>query len=1061
MGARWVIRLSALGWLVLATGQSAAGSLAAGDAATGAGPDDRERLYIVQLDGAPALAAPAVRRALGRDGFDPRHAAVRRHAAGLVTDHDSVLAAVGASAGKVYSYRYALNGFAARLTAAQARKLEGRADVRRVWEDRLKQTSTNASGSALGLNSRPGGLTGELGLTGDGVIIGVIDSGITPGHPSFSDTLEAPRPRLCRSGWSEQSLLGLWLCKRFRNRPDTLEFERPAGWTGACEAGPGFTSDSCNNKVIGARFYVDGFLGEYSLDGNEFLSPRDADGHGSHIASTAAGVTTRANIGGTRVDAIRGMAPRAWIAVYKACWLEPGALRGACSTADLTRAIEDAVADGVDIISYSLGSDDGITDPDDLALLAATEAGVLAVAAAGNEGPAPGSVVSPAAAPWTLAVGAATRSGDVFQTALAVNTPGTLSGRYPVIEAGFTPALASGATVTEDLVRADDGTAASFEDGGIGTTDDACEALVNGAELLGKVALVARGGCTFESKVQRAEAAGAVAVVVYNNLGAPIIMIGTRNAVGIPAVMVSRTDGDRLVQALDDGEAVEVTLQRGLLRTARDPARQLENLSARGPNFWVPDVLKPDVVAPGVNILGAHTPDAANNQRGELFQYLSGTSMAVPHVAGVAALLQQAHPDWSPAALHSALVTTADPDVRLADGTAASPFDVGGGYIRPNLAVAPGLVYERTTDDYDAFLCGAGEPRAGIDCASLLAGGRTGEARDLNLPAIAVNDLVSTATVRRRVTNVGAPATYVASGEAPAGISIEIAPSVLSLGTGETAEFTVTLQATDLAPLGAWQTGELTWTSGTTVVRSPVAVRAQPFAAEDFVAGSGATGSATIAVRSGYTGPYAPVLSGIDVSGQGQSGGIQAQLGNLFVADDGNLATGYQYVAPGGVLPGDVRRVPIAVPAGTQLLRIELRNEDTSGEHDLDLYAYNCPAYTVCLERDDLVPSVGPDSNEIIDLIDPPAGEYFIDVHGFATAGEGASFVLSVWTLGPARGNASLDAPANVLAGDSFNLTVNWQGLAPGRNLGLVTHRDATGDLAYTVVEVDALPAAP
>jgi subtilisin family serine protease len=1020
-----------------------------------------DRVYIVQLAGEPAVAVPQVRRALQSGRFDPRSGAVRRHADRLVADHDAALAAVGASADKIYSYRYTLNGFAARLTPAQARKLAARPDVRRVWENRLKPVSTNASAAALGLDARDGGLAANLGLRGDGVVIGVIDSGITPGHPSFSDRQEANRPRLCRSAWSESSLLGRWLCKRFRNRESTLVFERPADWTGACEAGPGFGAGSCNNKVIGARFYIDGFVAEYALDPGEFLSPRDADGHGSHIASTAAGVQTRASLGGTRVATIRGMAPRAWLAVYKACWLEPGALRGACSTADLTRAIEDAVADGVDIINYSLGSDDGITGPDDLALLAATEAGVLVVAAAGNEGPAPGSVGSPAAAPWTVAVGAATRGGEVFQTALAVTRPASLAGRLAAIEAGFTPSLGSTGAITAGLVRAADGVTATFEDGGVGTTDDACEPLTNGTAVAGKVVLVARGGCTFATKVARAQAAGARAVVVYNNLGAPIIMVGTRNTVGVPAVMVSRADGDRLAQALGNGDAVEVTLERGLLRTVRDPDRQLESLSARGPNFWAPDVLKPDVVAPGVNILGAHTPDAANNQRGERFQYLSGTSMAAPHVAGIAALLKQAHPDWSPAALHSALVTTADPDVRLPDGNAAGAFDVGGGYIRPNLAVAPGLVYDRAAADYDAFLCGTGEPRPGVDCGALAAQALPTTAADLNLPAIAVSDLVATRTVRRRVTNVGEPATWVAAVEAPPGVSIAVQPSVLSLGNGETAGFEVQFEAGSLAPLGGWQTGEITWTSAGTVVRSPVAVRALPFTADGFVAGSGASGSASIAARAGYTGPYRVGISGFDASGQGQPSGIRALLTGAFVADDGSIASGYRFVAPGGILPRDVRRIPIAVPAGTKLLRVELRNEDTDGEHDLDLYVYNCPGYVTCIPRDDLEPSVGPDSNEIVDLLDPPAGEYFVDVHAFATAGEGATFDLSVWALGPDRGNATATAPASVLAGDAIAVGLAWQGLPAGRNLALVTHRDATGELAYTVVEVEVAASPP
>jgi subtilisin family serine protease len=1016
----------------------------------GNGDPGATRLYIVQVAGDPAVAVPGLQPAGAR--FDSRAAGVRGYARTLVAAHDDILGSVGAADAKVYSYRYALNGFAARLTEAQARKLATRADVRRVWPDRLKQVSTNASATALGLDDRNGGLAAARGLTGEGVVIGVIDSGIVPEHPSFSDRREANQPRLCRSAWAETNLLGRWLCKRFRKRPSTLVFARPADWTGACEAGPGFATTSCNNKLIGARFYVDGFRDEYDLDPNEFLSPRDADGHGSHIASTAAGNSVKADIGGTRVAGIRGMAPRAWLAVYKACWLEPGSLRGACSTADLARAIEDAVVDGVDIINYSVGSDDGITDPDDLALLAATGAGVLAVAAAGNDGPTPETVLSPAAAPWTLAVGAATRSGDVFQTALAVNSPDDLAGRVTVVEAGFTPSLGDSGPVTAALVRADDGVAASFDDGTTGSADDACEALANSSAVAGKVVLVARGGCNFTDKIANAEDAGADAVVIYNSSGAPLIMVGTRGAVAIPAVMVSRADGDRLATALDAGDAVEVTLERGLVRTVRDTGNRLEQLSARGPNFWVPDVLKPDVVAPGVNILGAHTPDSANNQRGERFQYLSGTSMAVPHVAGVAALLKQAHPDWSPAALHSALVTTARADVVRTDGNLANPFDVGGGYIRPNLAVQPGLVYDRTVDEYDAFLCGAGEPRAGIDCAALAAAGLPLEAADLNLPSIALADLVAERTVTRRVTNVGAAASFSASVEAPPGVTVTVEPPLLSLGPGETASFDVRITATD-APLDAWQFGTLTWTGGEASVRSPLAVQARPFAAEPEVAGAGADGSGTVAARAGYTGPYQVAVSGFEASGQGQAPAVQAQLRGAFVRDDGDPDTGYAFATPGSSVPADVRRFAITVPAGTRLLRVALFDADTDGDHDLDLYLYSCPAFVTCVEEAE--PSVGPDSDEAITLVDPPAGEYFVDVHGFATAGSGATFDLSAWTLGTDRGNATVAAPANVLAGDTLALPVTWTGLPAGRSLALLTHRDASRDLAYTVIGIE------
>jgi len=201
------------------------------------------------------------------------------------------------------------------------------------------------------------------------------------------------------------------------------------------------------------------------------------------------------------------------------------------------------------------------------------------------------------------------------------------------------------------------------------------------------------------------------------------------------------------------------------------------------------------VIAPGVNILAGQTPDVANGIRDELFQYLSGTSMSTPQVAGIAALIKEAHPDWSPAAIKSALVTTGRQDIVREDGeTPTDPFDIGGGHVVPNLAVEPGLVYEADKEDYDAFLCGMNNNVIdGAACEQLVAAGHPTDATDLNLPSIAVSALVSAKTVRRQVTNVGDAAQFNVEVDAPPGIDVEVNPSVLSLGSGETGVYDVTL----------------------------------------------------------------------------------------------------------------------------------------------------------------------------------------------------------------------------------------------------------------------------
>ena len=966
-----------------------------------------------------------------------------------------MLAGVGATDGKLYSYRYALNGVAARLTPTQARKLRNRKDVRNVWEDQPKSVRTNDSPSFLGLTAVNGGLRRDLGLQGEDIVIGVIDSGIAPGHPSFKDTKDADRPGICKSEWGETSLLGLWLCKRFRSRPSTLVYSPPSGWQGECESGEGFLSTYCNNKLIGARYYIDGFREQYDLDENEFISPRDADGHGTHIASIAAGNSVQATLAGTRVAKISGMAPRARIAVYKACWLEPGQLRGTCSTADLARAIEDAVADGVDIINYSIGSDDDITGADDLALLAASDAGVLTVAAAGNEGPKPGSINSPAAAPWVVAVGASSRRGDRFREALRVNSPASVKKDYPALEAGFTPRLRDVGPLTLRLILVDDNTLGSFE-GSTGTTFDGCETIINNNALTGQVALLQRGGCTFETKIRNAGNAGAKAVVVFSDQGEPILMKGTRGSVNIPALMIGQADGQLLRERLVNKDPVEVTLDKRVFLTVRDQGNQMQGFSSRGPSEWEPGVLKPDLTAPGVDILGAQTPDVANNVRGELFQYLSGTSMAVPHVAGVAALLKEAHPDWSPAELKSALVTSARQSIRKEDGsTEADPFDFGGGHMVPNAAVAPGLVFDAGANDYDAFLCGRGEERMDVDCAALEASGFATNASDLNEPSIAVNELVSEQLVRRRVTNVGEATTFTASVSAPTTIDVEVTPPVLTLGSGESADVTIRL-TTDSTTRDAWQFGAITWTSATATVRSPLAVLARPFAAPVAVFGSGAAGSTEVPLRVGYSGPYEPLLSGLEATGQSQSQEIRAQLTTSVQDDPDDL---YTFVQPTAGTPANsVRRIPIVVPAGTRYLRVALFNKNSSPGANLDLYLYSCPGFGTCME--DTTPSVNEDSDEVINLIPAEgaefvtAGAYYVDVHGLDAPAGTATFQLFVWTVGADRGNASLAAPSGLTSGTDERATLTWQKLDPGLHLGLITHTDGTTILDQTVIEI-------
>lgn len=1023
-----------------------AGSLGAIRLAGSEDPNVR-KTYIVQLatpsaaEYHSAQAAAVVKSGSVRAKLDGSAPAIESYAARLAAEQDRVLARAGEGAELIYRYRYGLNGFAARMNVSQAHKLAALPEVLRVWEDEIRPLATNYSLEFLGLFSSDGGLRAE-GLDGEGIVIGVIDSGIYPEHPALDDSREAYMPRACRGDWGENSFLGRWLCHRYTRRDDVLLFDPPTDWNGTCQAGERFAATDCNNKLIGARWFADGAQASGPIDDGEIFSARDVDGHGTHTATTAAGNRVRASIFNAFLGRVEGIAPRARVAVYKACWLRPGDLRATCNASDLANAIDAAVADGVDIINYSVGSSLlTVTAPDDVALLAAAKAGVLAVVAAGNDGPNFGTIGSPAGAPWVLTAAASSRDGRSSREAMEILRPPDLAGLYAIKEANFTPPLEERGPIEASLVLADDDDD-TLAGGAAGTTSDACEPLVNDSAMSGKIALIQRGGCEFATKVANAEDAGAIAAIVYNIAGDPIVMNGTARLSDIPAVMIGQADANLILAGLDDGSDVAAVLDDGILLTDDDDGNVMGVFSARGPGP-VPGVLKPDVTAPGVNILAGFTPDAANATPGERFAYLSGTSMSTPHVTGVAALLLQKHPEWSPSALKSALMTTARQSVTGPDGeNPAIPFDFGAGHIVPNDAAAPGLVYEAGSDDYDAFACGTGSPGVSAQrCADLEAAGWSFAAPDLNQPAISVDRLASERSVTRRVRNVSDNAeSFTATLVAPAGIAAVVSPPTLSVAAGQTAEFTVTM--THLSgPLDQWRFGSLTWEGSDHTVYTPLAVRPISVTAPAQITAFGPSGTLAFDVEFGYTGSYAPGVHGLRLP----------LVVNGFVDRDPTKTFSFRTT-------GGVTAHLIDVPAAQAYARFALFDALTDGNDDLDMYVYYCPDNVNCTKVGE---SGNATSEEEFNLLVPAAGRYAVLVHGFETdqvaGGPGANYTLLAWAFGLSddQGNMTATGPSFVNAGTTENITVNWGGLLPDTiYLGGVSHNTPEGISAITVIRI-------
>ncbi|KAA8550697.1 hypothetical protein F0562_002382 [Nyssa sinensis] len=601
----------------------------------------------------------------------------------------------------LYSYHSAMEGFAARLSETEIEYLQKLPDIIAIRPDRHLQIHTTYSYKFLGLNPTREGAWFKSRF-GRGVIIGVLDTGVWPESPSFEDRGMPPVPKK---------------------------------WRGICQEGQNFNSSNCNRKIIGARFFSKGHLAasaslSYSVD--EYVSPRDSQGHGTHTSSTAGGAPVpMASVLGNGAGEARGMAPSAHIASYKVCWFS------GCYSSDIVAAMDAAIIDGVDILSLSLGGFPVPLYEDSIAIgsFRAMEHGITVVCSAGNNGPIQNSVANDA--PWIATIGASSLDRR-FPAIVRLG-----NGKFLYGESIYPGNRIPGAEKELELI---------YVTGGERGSEFCFSGSLPRAKVQGKMVVCERG---INGRAEKGEA-----LKTYMN--------STRRP--------------------------RARIEFGGTVIGRSRAPAVAQFSSRGPSFTNPSILKPDMIAPGVNIIAAWPQNLGpsslpEDSRRVNFTVMSGTSMSCPHVSGIAALIHSAYPRWTPAAIRSAIMTTADitdhSGKPIMDGDKpAGLFATGAGHVNPERAINPGLIYDIKPDEYITHLCTLGYTRSeifsvthrNVSCHEIL---QMNRGFSLNYPSISVifRHGVTSKMIKRRLTNVGSPnSIYLVEVMAPEGVKVIVKP---------------------------------------------------------------------------------------------------------------------------------------------------------------------------------------------------------------------------------------------------------------------------------------------
>jgi len=631
-------------------------------------------------------------------------------------------------------------GVQATVPADSVDKILSIPGVSAVQKDALNQPLDDNTSFIGATNVWP--TLGGSDLAGSNVVFGDIDTGVWPENPMLQAKAGEPAP---------PKPLGAYHCD-FGTGTDIAHL------------GQTFT---CNNKLIGAYNFTQTYMHTIGSDGQEFCnnatftcSARDSEGHGTHTTTTAAGdCVTSAILYGVQRGPVCGIAPGAHVIEYRVCLVQ------GCFSSDSVNAVQQAIADGVNVINFSIsGGANPYTDPVELAFLDATNAGISVNAAAGNSGPGAGT--SDHGGPWVTTVGASTGPRS-FTSTLHLTADGGATLDVP------------GVTLTNGISSPTPVVLAASLGGG---ENAACSVNAPAGSATGKVVVCARGGNGRIDKGRRVLAGGAAGMILYNQ-SAEVTDLESDNHY-LPAIQ-TQFNGNSIATFVSGHTNVMATWAQGTASPSQPDV--MASFSSRGPTG---DWIKPDVTAPGVQVLAGTSaqPDqttADNGPPGNLFMAIAGTSMSSPHGAGTSILVKAAHPDWTPEEIKSALMTSSVQSVVKEDGaTPADVFDMGAGSIRADRAVNPTLVFNETYADFVA---------AGTDPLHRI---------DLNLASIDATTMSGSITTQRTAINVsGRHQNMQVQITEPAGVEITVGKKNhdLHIAKDESLTFPITIDAPNVA----------------------------------------------------------------------------------------------------------------------------------------------------------------------------------------------------------------------------------------------------------------------